>query len=97
MRRTLCLAPLLLSACAATQPPVPIHGSIPGHKCDAEGGKSFLGQAVTSETGPAILRATNSAILRWAPPGTMLTMDYSESRVTVHLDAANRISDVRCG
>ena len=33
------------------------------------GPTQFIGQPATSETGAAILRATNAAALRWAPPG----------------------------
>ena len=97
MHKFVFLAPALLSACAAAPPPIPVHGAIPGHKCETAATGSFIGQVATSQTGAAILRASNSAILRWAPPGTMLTMDYSESRVTVFLDAANTITDIKCG
>jgi hypothetical protein len=43
------------------------------------------------------MRASHSAVLRWAPPGVMLTMDFREDRVTVHLDAGNKITEIRCG
>jgi hypothetical protein len=97
MRKLLVLSAFLAGACAASQAPIPVRGDVAGHICNADGGKSFIGQPVTDETGATILRATNSAVLRWAPPGAMLTMDYSESRVTVHTDAANKVSDVKCG
>ena len=40
------------------------------------GTTKFIGRLKTSETGAAIMRATGAAVLRWAPPGKMMTMDY---------------------
>ena len=99
MPRLLWLSPLLLAACATASPPpeIPVRGEVPGRTCNAEGTSSFIGQPGTSETGAAILRATNSAVLRWAPPGYMMTMDFSPSRVTVRLDSSNKITAINCG
>jgi hypothetical protein len=81
----------------ASPQPTPIHGVTPGHKCTAQGTDTFIGQTASDETGSAILKASNAAVLRWAPPGVMLTMDYREDRVTVWLDAAKKITKIRCG
>jgi len=110
MRRFVAAAAAFLSACAvnpATAPaepveggspqPIAVHGVTPGHTCKAAGTDQFIGQAGTKETGAAILRASNAAVLRWAPPNTMLTMDYREDRVTIWLDAASKITKIRCG
>ena len=97
MRRIALFAPGLLAACAAAEPPLPVHGETQGRICNAANAEHFVGQSGTSETGAEILRATNSAVLRWAPPGAMLTMDFSPSRVTVRLDAANKITAINCG
>jgi hypothetical protein len=98
MRKLLWLSPALLAACATTQPAgIPVRGEVPGHTCDAAGTERFIGQPGNNETGAAILRATNSATLRWAPPGYMLTMDFSPSRVTVRLDPAYKITAINCG
>src|SRR6476620_10175795 len=93
----LLIAPLALAACATVPPQSNVHGTVPGHICNAAVADGFIGQPGTQESGAAILKATNSAILRWAPPGTMLTMDYSASRVTVHLDGAYKITKINCG
>lgn len=97
MRKALLLAPIALAACAAVPAQPPIHGTVPGRICNAAGTGSFIGQQGTSQSGAAILKATNSAILRWAPLGYMLTMDFSASRVTVRLDKADRITAINCG
>jgi hypothetical protein len=36
-------------------------------------------------------------VLRWAPPGYMMTMDYREDRVTVYLGEDRRITKINCG
>jgi hypothetical protein len=110
MRRIVAVATALLSACAVNPAPapaqmveggppqpIPIHGVTPGHTCSTAGTDQFVGKAGTKETGAAILRATHAAVLRWAPPNTMLTMDYREDRVTIWLDAASTITKIRCG
>lgn len=96
MRSLALLAPVLLAGCATGGGP-PIRGETPGHTCDAAGTDRFIGQPGTSESGAAILRATHSATLRWAPPGYALTMDFRADRVTVALDAGYKITGIRCG
>lgn len=97
MRRVLALAPALVAACS-TAPAAPIvHGQTPGHKCVTEGISQFIGQKKTSAIEAAVKRATHAAVLRWAPPGVMLTMDYREDRVTVWLDPADTITQIKCG
>jgi hypothetical protein len=106
MRKIFVVSPALLSACSTTpeaqvesgpQQPIPVHGVTTGHKCDAAGGARFVGQPGTSQTGAAIMRATHAAVLRWAPAGYMLTMDYSENRVTVRLGPDYRVTEIKCG
>jgi hypothetical protein len=99
MRKPLLFTPALLAACATTAPPdtIPVHGVMPGHKCDAKGTESFIGRTGSETAGAAIQLAVKAAVLRWAPPNTMLTMDYREDRVTVWLDENKKITKVRCG
>jgi hypothetical protein len=97
MRKLVLAAPALLAACSTAPAPTPVHGVTPGHACNAAGTEQFIGQPGTSETGAAIVHATNAAVLRWAPPGYMLTMDYREDRVTVHLGPDGKITEIKCG
>lgn len=106
MRKVAVVAPALLASCATGSPPqdspgrpqpTPIHGVTPGHKCRTAGTSHFIGEPGTSETGAAIKRATRAAVLRWAPPGYMLTMDYREDRVTVYLGEDGKVTKVSCG
>jgi hypothetical protein len=95
MRKLALFAPVLLAACATTG--TPVHGVAPAHKCDAAATDRFIGQPGTSETGAAVMQATGATVLRWAPPGAALTMDYREDRVTVHLGPDGKITDIKCG
>ena len=110
MRSLWLFATALLAACATAAPPAvagpdeggpprptPIHGVTPGHKCDATATGKFIGKPGTSETGAAIKRITKAAVLRWAPPGYMLTMDFREDRVTVYLGANRNVNKIACG
>ncbi len=97
MRKAILFAPSLLAACATAPAATPIHGETPGHTCQKAGTERFIGKAGNRENGAAIKRASHAAVLRWAPPGTMLTMDFRADRVTVHLDDHSRITKINCG
>jgi hypothetical protein len=47
--------------------------------------------------GAMIKKFTHAAVLRWAPPGIMLTMDYRADRVTIYVDASRTITKITCG
>ena len=97
MRKILLLVPALLAACSTAPAQPPVHGETPGRTCNDAGTGQFIGQPGTSETGAAILRATNAARLRWAPPGYMMTMEFRADRVTVYLSSDNRVTRISCG
>ena len=97
MRKIVAIAPVLLAACSTAPAQTPVHGETPGHTCKADGTDQFIGQTRSSEIEAAIKRVSNAAVLRWAPPGVMLTMDDRADRVTVWLDPANKITKLRCG
>jgi hypothetical protein len=97
MRKAFALAPALLAACSTAPAQPVVHGETPGHTCVAEGTAQFIGQPGNSATGAAIRRATRAAVLRWAPPGYAITMDYRADRVTVWLGPDQRITKINCG
>ena len=76
---------------------IPVRGETPGHTCSLAGTDRYIGKAGTSATGAAIKRASNAAVLRWAPPGYVLTMDYRVDRVTVYLGEDRRVTRISCG
>jgi hypothetical protein len=98
MRKTILLTPALLAACStAPAAPVVVHGETPGHTCVEGAADNYVGKVRSDSVGKAIKAATRAAVLRWAPPNVMLTMDYRSDRVTVWLDETNKITKLRCG
>ena len=89
MPKSAWILPVFLIGCATT-PEAP-------SACNGQAGEQFVGQTATSQTATAILRATHSTLLRWAPPGMMLTMDFNPSRVTVRLGPDQKVTQVSCG
>ncbi len=78
----------LLQACTLT-PPAPM---LPIGSCGAAGLQGLIGSPV------ALLPADGPwGALRVIRPGQMVTMDYSESRLNVTVDAADIILTLACG
>lgn len=96
MRRSIvALALVPLAACTiAESKPV---DEVPMASCRDEKLPSFIGQPASQELGVRILAATGARVIRWAPKGSAVTMDYRADRVTVSLDEANRIERASCG
>jgi peptidase inhibitor I78 family protein len=100
MRKFVALAPALLAACStapAAPADPPARGETPGHACTPEGLDQFVGKTRSDAVEADIKRVSNAAVVRWAPPGAMMTMDFRADRVTAWLDAANTITKIRCG
>lgn len=93
---TLLLPPL--AACTApvaenAEPAVPSLGS----GCDAASVQDLIGQEATADLGAEIQQRTGAQSFRWLQPGQIVTMEFREDRVNVHLDAQNRVRSINCG
>ena len=106
MRNLAGLVPALaIAACAAapasngpaTAAPATDTASASGGECSATGTSGFIGQQRSPETQAAILAATGSAQIRWVPHGSMVTMEFLSTRVTVYQGPDNRIERIVCG
>ena len=99
MRKLLLCTPLLLMACANDgSQRVPITSVYPGSKCTPSVGlDSFKGQTASTDLAAQIMTASRAHKLRWVPFGAMITMDYSDERVTVRLDQQNKVISATCG
>jgi hypothetical protein len=94
--RHACLLPMLaLAACAAV--PVDPVVAEPAGACRNEALAAFVGQPATQALGTRMLAASGARVLRWVARGMMVTMEFRADRVTVHLDAANRVERASCG
>jgi len=88
---------LLMSACTTPSPLNGIPEAGGGGSCNAARAQSLLGRTATTELGGEALRLTGASGLRWIPPNSAVTMDYSPGRLNIELDAQNRVTRIRCG
>lgn len=91
------LLPITMACAAmpAEDEPDPAGGS--GHRCDASSLGNLVGRAATQELGAEALRRSGARALRWIRPGDVVTMDYREDRLNIHLDARDRVERFACG
>jgi hypothetical protein len=90
---------LMTSACMAPAmgEEVPVHGETPGYRCDASGAQNLVGQQATQGLGARALELTGARTIRWIRPGDVVTMDYREDRLNIHLDGRGRVERLTCG
>src|SRR5436190_24284397 len=98
MHRHLLMVPIAFLASAAQPRTVGLDQVPPGSKCTASAVlNSFLGQPASTELAAQMMAAARAPKLRWVPAGAPVTMDYSSKRLTVQLDARNRVASMACG
>lgn len=90
---------LLAAACASAtaQSPYPNRSAAESFVCRPTGLGQFTGKRPTADIARQILTVSGAKVLRWVAPGQMVTMEYSEARVTVYLDAQGLIERAACG
>jgi hypothetical protein len=93
MRNLVLLTSAALTACATSAAAPPAPGGI----CSGAHLGQFAGRAATRELGAEVLRVSGARALRWVAHGSMVTMEFSEQRVTVWLTADNRVDRAVCG
>lgn len=97
MRTGLLTASLFpLAACMVTPSGQPGTGE-PIQTCRNEALAQFTGQPATQDLGARMLAASRTRVIRWVAHGMMVTMDYRADRITVFLDASNRVERASCG
>lgn len=91
--RTFLLAPAVLSiaACATPLPP-----SASG-RCDADAASDFVGRSATADNVEAARDAAGADMVRTLSPGQVVTMEYREGRLNLHIDAGRTITRITCG
>lgn len=83
-----------MAGCATAAEDVPVRG---GGACDSTKAKKLLGRARSAELGAEALRLSGARTVRWIPPGAMVTMDYREDRLNLHLDGKDELVRLACG
>jgi hypothetical protein len=88
---------MISAGCTATpaaEAGIPVHG---GGGCNAAPAQKLVGRARSQAAGAEARRLSGAAILRWIPEGTVVTMEYREDRINLHLNARKRIVRINCG
>jgi hypothetical protein len=89
---------MTMTGCANVPPAeaeeVPVRGA---GSCDASKVQGLIGKARSKKLGADALRLSGARILRWIEPGTMVTMDFRQDRLNLHLDPRRRVTKVHCG
>jgi hypothetical protein len=93
----LAMAALPLSACATTGDSGPAAPLAASGACKNDGLDAFVGKTAAAEIGAEMLKASGATTLRWGAPGTAMTMDFRQDRLTVSYDEKMVITSARCG
>jgi hypothetical protein len=89
---------LMMSAgCAAAPPSEDEAAPKGGGSCDAAPAQKLVGRPKSESVGAEARQLSGAAALRWIPEGMMVTMEFREGRLNLHLDAQNRIVRINCG
>ena len=99
MRNAILLLAMALaaSAAAASQVNIPVRGETPGFTCRNQGLARFVGRRATPELAAQMRRASGAKTVRWVRPGSMITMEFRDDRLTVRVSARNRVIAANCG
>lgn len=96
------LAILPLAACshagsstAHDTAPAPVADAT--HECKPEALEAFTGKTADEATIKKLVAASGARNARVVKPGMAVTMDFRQDRVTVQVDAQNRIERASCG
>lgn len=86
-----------IAACATVPGEDEPERRMPAGECELSDAQRYIGQRATAEFGAQMLRETGARVLRWVPPNTAVTMDFSPNRLTVSYDDNYIIQHVSCG
>ncbi len=84
---------LSLVACVTTTPETPpLAGS-----CNADAAAAYVGKPADAATVEASRTSAGAQRVRTLKPGQMVTMEYLQGRLNLHLDTNGNIERVSCG
>lgn len=94
---------LPLAACSHAGSNTADTGSLPAkvsdgpHECRPEALEAFTGKTADEATMKKLVADSGARNARVVKPGMAVTMDFRQDRVTVQVDAQNRIERASCG
>lgn len=68
-----------------------------GFECDATAAQYALGQKTSVALAQELMAKAGASVLRWIPPRSAVTMDYSPVRLNISYDDAMVIDRITCG
>ena len=77
-----------------TEPPAPTDALV---HCGADKVQSYVGKDATPTVRSEVAQKSGAANIRWITPEMMVTQDYRQDRLNVHLGTDNKIGSVNCG
>lgn len=89
---------LAASACAQPQPPAPPPAApATTGSCQVAPARFAIGHVLGEAIVDEMRRRSGANLVRVVRPGQVVTLEFSPDRLTVDVDAASRITAVRCG
>ena len=94
---------MLLAGCTApareapyTNEKVPI-AEAGGFECDAAFAQYAVSRKASTALAQELMEKSGASVLRWIPPRTAVTMDYSSVRLNISYDDNMVINRISCG
>lgn len=84
---------------SAAAPPAPpaIDTASPEPECDASQVQGLVGQALDDAKAEQARTDASAKSVRVLEPGAVVTMEFDSKRLNIEVDAAGKITAVRCG
>lgn len=96
IRFALPLIALAAGACVAN--PQPGAGpAAPGVECNANGLQGLIGKTRSETLTAEAMRLSGASIVRYISPGMAVTMDFRVERLSIDLDANDKVTGAHCG
>ena len=86
-----------LSACATPPAGDPPKGDAPPGLCNASTLEWTIGRPATEQLVHEAQQQSGAKTVRVLKPGQMVTMEYSDQRLNIYVDAANKVERYGCG
>ena len=96
IRLALSLIALAAAGCSYGERPQGAPPAVAG-KCSDKGLERLVGKQRSEKVAAQARRLSGAKTLRWIEPDMMVTMDYREDRLNLHLGTDGRIGSARCG